>query len=112
MNLQHERIAQMCETLKLPFVVQGYGAAAQQAAKDEIAYSDFLEGLLREEMAGRTVRKQSMMTRLRASRRSRRWSNSTMTSPRASSAARSRNWPDWASSSAMRTWCWSGPAIT
>lgn len=64
MNLQYERIAQMCEALKLPFVAQGYGAAAQQAAKDEIAYSDFLEGLLREEMAGRTVRKQSMMTRL------------------------------------------------
>lgn len=64
MNLQYERIAQMCEALKLPFVAQGYGAAAQQAAKDEIAYSDFLEGLLREEMVGRTVRKQSMMTRL------------------------------------------------
>jgi DNA replication protein DnaC len=64
MNLQYERIAQMCEALKLPFVAQGYGAAAQQAAKDEITYSDFLEALLREEMAGRTVRKQSMMTRL------------------------------------------------
>lgn len=64
MNLQHERIAQMCDALKLPFVAQGYGAAAQQAAKDGTAYSDFLEGLLREEMAGRTVRKQSMMTRL------------------------------------------------
>ena len=64
MNLQYERIAQMCEALKLPFVAQGYGAAAQQAAKDGIAYSDFLEGLLREDMAGRTVRKQSMMTRL------------------------------------------------
>ena len=64
MNLQHERIAHLCDTFKLPFVAQGYGAAAQQAAKDETAYSDFLEGLLREEMAGRTVRKQSMMTRL------------------------------------------------
>lgn len=64
MNLQHERIAQMCDALKLPFLAQGYGAAAQQAARDGTAYSDFLEGLLREEMAGRTVRKQSMMTRL------------------------------------------------
>ena len=64
MILQYERIAQMCEALKLPFVAQGYGAAAQQAAKNEIAYSDFLEALLREEVAGRTVRKQSMMTRL------------------------------------------------
>jgi DNA replication protein DnaC len=48
----------------LPFLAQGYGAAAQQAAKHGTAYSDFLEGLLREEMAGRTVRRQSMMTRL------------------------------------------------
>ena len=64
MNLQHEQIAHLCDTLKLPFVAQGYGAAAQLAARDEMAYSDFLEGLLREEMAGRTVRKQSMMTRI------------------------------------------------
>lgn len=64
MNLQHERIAELCETLKLSFVAQGYGAAAQQAAKEEIAYSDFLESLLREEVAGRNVRKQSMMTRM------------------------------------------------
>lgn len=64
MNLQHERITELCEALKLSFVGQSYGAAAQQAAKAEMAYSDFLEALLREEMAGRTVRKQTMMTRL------------------------------------------------
>jgi DNA replication protein DnaC len=64
MNLQHERITELCEALKLTFVGQSYGAAAQQAAKDEMAYSDFLEALLRDEMAGRTVRKQTMMTRL------------------------------------------------
>lgn len=38
--------------------------AAQQAAKDGLAYSDFLEDLLREEMAGPTVRKPSTMMRL------------------------------------------------
>ena len=64
MNLQHERIALLCETLSLPCVAQGYGAAAQQAAKTELGYSDFLEGLLRDEAAGRKVRKQTMMTRL------------------------------------------------
>lgn len=64
MNLQHERITTLCDALNLPFVAQGYGAAAQDAAKREMAYSDFLEGLLREEAAGRKVRKQSMMTRL------------------------------------------------
>jgi DNA replication protein DnaC len=64
MNLQHERLGQLCENLSLPFIAQGYGAAVQKAAKEDISYSDFLEGLLREEVAGRTVRKQSMMTRL------------------------------------------------
>lgn len=64
MNLQHERIASLCDALTLPFVAQGYGPAAQDAAKREMSYSDFLEGLLREEAAGRQVRKQSMLTRL------------------------------------------------
>ena len=64
MNLQHERIATLCDTLNLPFVAQGYGAAAQEAAKREMGYSDFLAGLLTEEACGRKLRKQSMMTRL------------------------------------------------
>jgi DNA replication protein DnaC len=64
MNLQHERMLSLCETLNLPFVAQGYAAAAQEAARSEGAYSDFLEGLLRAEAAGRQVRKQSMLTRL------------------------------------------------
>lgn len=64
MNLQHERIVQLCETLNLPFVANGYSAASQKAVTQEVAYSDFLESLLREEAAGRAVRKQSMMTRM------------------------------------------------
>lgn len=64
MNLQHERMAALCDTLALPFVAQGYGAAAQAAVKHEMAYSDFLEGLLKDEAAGRKSRTQSMLTRL------------------------------------------------
>ena len=64
MNLQHERITLLCETLSLPCVAQGYGAAAQTAAKTDMSYSDFLEGLLKDEAAGRKVRKQTMLTRL------------------------------------------------
>ena len=64
MNLQHERLLSLCETLGLPFIAQGYASASQEAAEKETAYSDFLEGLLRTEAAGRQVRKQSMMTRL------------------------------------------------
>lgn len=64
MNLQHERITDLCDELHLPFIAQSYGAAAQKATKQEQSYSDFLEGLLKEERQGRTSRKQSMLTRL------------------------------------------------
>jgi DNA replication protein DnaC len=64
MNCQHERIAALCDALNLPFVAQGYSAAVQEAAKREMAYSDFLEQLLKDEAQGRQVRKQSTMTRL------------------------------------------------
>ncbi len=46
MNLQHERIAALCDSLNRPFVTQGYGAATQKATKQEMAYSDFFEGLV------------------------------------------------------------------
>lgn len=64
MNLQYERIQSLCDTLKLPLMADGYAAAAQQAASDESAYSDYLEQLLKAEVAGRQARKQSMLTRL------------------------------------------------
>ena len=64
MNLQHERMCSLCESLSLPFVAQAYPVAAQDAAQRETPYSDFLEGLLKAEAAGRNVRKQNMLTRL------------------------------------------------
>ncbi len=64
MNLQHERMLALCDSLNLPFIAQSYVAAAQEAAGQESAYSDFLEGLLQAETAGRQVRKQSLLTRL------------------------------------------------
>lgn len=54
----------LCEILNLPHLAQGYSAAAQDAARTESAYSDFLEKLLKEEVSGRHVRKQSALTRL------------------------------------------------
>ena len=64
MNLQYERIQSLCQALNLPLMAQGYDAAAAQAVSDQSAYSDFLETLLRAELAGRQARKQSMLTRL------------------------------------------------
>lgn len=64
MNLQHERMLTLCETLNLSFVAQAYLIATQDAAQQETAYSNFLEGLLKAEAAGRNVRKQTMLTHL------------------------------------------------
>lgn len=64
MNLQYERIRELCEALSLSFIAEGYPAAAQQAAAQQSPYSDFLESLLRLEATGRTVRKQTLLTRV------------------------------------------------
>jgi DNA replication protein DnaC len=64
MNLQHERMLSLCANLSLPFVAQSYAIAAQEAAQQDTAYSDFLEQRLKTEAAGRCVRKQSLLTRL------------------------------------------------
>lgn len=61
MNLQHERLLHLCHSLNLPFVAQAYAMAAQQAARQETAYSDFLEQLLITENQGRTVRQQQRL---------------------------------------------------
>ena len=64
MNLQHERISALCESLALPVIAQSYAACAQLAVTDSRAYSDFLEDLPRQEAAGRRARTQSMLTRM------------------------------------------------
>ena len=64
MNLQHERISALCESLSLPVIAQSYAGAAQAAVADSRAYSEFLEDLLRQEAAGRRSRTQSMLTRM------------------------------------------------
>lgn len=64
MQLQYERMLALCESLNLPFIAQSYASAAQEACQQDSAYSDFLEGLLKAEAAGRQVRKQTMLSRL------------------------------------------------
>lgn len=64
MNLAHERLHHLCETLNLPFIAQAYPALAQAAANGAQTYTEFLEGLLKTEADGRTLRKQSLLTRM------------------------------------------------
>lgn len=63
MNLQHERLLHLCETLNLSFIVQSYATVTQHAATHQMVYSDFLGSLLKAEMSGRCTRKQGILTR-------------------------------------------------
>lgn len=64
MNLQQERIAQLCQQLKLESVVTQYPILAQEAVRDELPYSDFLEKLLERESRIRLERTRETMLRM------------------------------------------------
>ena len=64
MSLQPERIAQLCELLKLPAVHAEWPACAQQAAREEASFGDFLESVLNAERAARTERVRHALLKL------------------------------------------------
>ncbi|HYC28543.1 MAG TPA: IS21-like element helper ATPase IstB, partial [Chitinophagaceae bacterium] len=66
MNLQHERLTQLCQSLALPNISLHYPAIAQQAAETDLTYTDFLEKILEQEAQGRQQRRQHMLTRMAA----------------------------------------------
>ena len=49
MNLQHERIANLCAELRLERIAAEYPALAQKAAEEEASFTEFLERLLAHE---------------------------------------------------------------
>jgi DNA replication protein DnaC len=64
MNLQHQRIAALCEQLKMACLATEWPALAQQAARDEASFADFVEKLLLCESAAREQRKRSTLLKL------------------------------------------------
>ena len=64
MNLQHERIQALCEQLKFARLHVEWPAIAQQAAKEDASFADFLERLLGAEARARHERKVSTMMKL------------------------------------------------
>lgn len=64
MNLQHQRIAALCEQLKMACLASEWPALAQQAARDEASFADFVEKLLECESAAREQRKRSTLMKL------------------------------------------------
>lgn len=62
MNLQHERLTQLCANLRLGGIAADYPTAAQWAA--EASYPDFLEAVLRAELEARRARARQMLARV------------------------------------------------
>ncbi|WP_040237544.1 IS21-like element ISXci1 family helper ATPase IstB, partial [Xanthomonas citri] len=64
MGLQHARIAELCEQLKLVRLGNDWPALAQDAARDDASFADFLERVLTSEQAAREERKRTVLMRL------------------------------------------------
>lgn len=64
MNLQGERIQAYCETLKLLAIAQEWSGIAQNAAREDSSFADFLEQLLQYEQQARTQRTRETLLRM------------------------------------------------
>ena len=63
-TLQTERIAALCEQLKLARLSAEWPALAQDAARDEASFADFLERVLASEIVARDERRCTTLMRL------------------------------------------------
>ncbi|MBS1835380.1 MAG: IS21-like element helper ATPase IstB [Acidobacteria bacterium] len=64
MNLQQQRISELCGELKLARLATDWPALAQDAARAEVSFADFLERVLESEIAARDERRLSLLTKL------------------------------------------------
>lgn len=64
MNLQHDRIAALCEQLKFARLHAEWPAVAQEAAREQLSFADFLERLLGAEARARQERKVNTLMKL------------------------------------------------
>ena len=64
MNLQQQRITELCEQLKMARLGSEWPALAQDAAREEASFADFLEKALSSEVEARDERRLTVMTKL------------------------------------------------
>ncbi|MCZ4317341.1 IS21-like element helper ATPase IstB [Comamonadaceae bacterium G21597-S1] len=64
MNLQHDRIANMCEQFKFNRLASQWPALAQEAARTEASFADFLEQVLASEIVARDERRNTTLLKL------------------------------------------------
>jgi DNA replication protein DnaC len=63
-DLQHQRIAELCQELRLSAVPDLYSSIAQSAAAKQVSFADFLEETLRAERDARRARAREMFARV------------------------------------------------
>ena len=81
MNLQYERIRHACEDLKLSAIATEWSAIADNAVANDQSLADFLEALLKIEIAARTGRTQSALLKFAGLPSSNDLKTTTSTSP-------------------------------
>jgi DNA replication protein DnaC len=64
MSLQHDRIGELCEELKFSRLASQWPALAQEAARTEASFADFLEGVLSSEIVARDERRSAILLKL------------------------------------------------
>ena len=64
MNLQHQRLVELCNELRLGGVAAQYSALAQNAAEKGTSFTDFVEELLVAERESRRARAREMFARV------------------------------------------------
>jgi hypothetical protein len=66
MSLQHQRVVELCNKLRLGGVAAQYTALAQKAAENSTSFTDFVEELLVAEREPRRVRAREMFALIAA----------------------------------------------
>ncbi len=61
MELQHQRIHELCGQLKLDAMAHVYPQLATEAVSKQLSFADFFEGLLKSQMSARQIRSQQML---------------------------------------------------
>ncbi len=64
MNLQHERIGMLCQQLRLSTTAEAYVNLADHAARKKLSLADFLEQVLKAEVAARQSRTRAMLAKV------------------------------------------------
>ena len=64
MNLQYDRIEQLCQKLSLHTIASQWSHHAQQTLGQDESYADFVEAMLMHEYAARQQRRQQVLMKL------------------------------------------------